>query len=103
MPSLFQRHFTFRHPLFRRQTSGSGEWWENSVYYFWWEFLRRHAGYEHTCENGGKGKYADLYADFGNVYGLSFKEWWTKGGRGARFIFRAGIAEWRRRAEPSRY
>lgn len=86
MPSSLQRHFTFRHPLFKRQQSVSGEWWENSVYYFWWEFLRRHNGYEKTCKSGGKGKYAKLYADFGNVHGVTFKEWWTKGGRGARLF-----------------
>jgi hypothetical protein len=86
MPSSLQRHFTFRHPLFRKQKSTSGEWWENSVYYFWWEFLRRHKGYRKTCENGGKGKYEKLYADFGNVHGITFKEWWTKGGRGVRLF-----------------
>jgi hypothetical protein len=86
MTSTFQHHFTFRHPLFRRQRSESGEWWQNSVYYLWWEFLRRHEGYRRTCENGGSGKYAKLYADFGNVHGVTFKEWWTKDGRGARLF-----------------
>jgi hypothetical protein len=86
MPSTIQRHFTFKHPLFKRQRSVSGEWWENSVYYFWWEFLRRHKGYKKTCENGGNGKYAKLYADFGNVHGVTFKDWWTKDDRGARLF-----------------
>jgi len=86
MSSSFQHHFTFRHPLFRRQRSASGEWWQNSVYYLWWEFLRRHEGYRRTCENAGNGKYAKLYADFGNVHGVTFKEWWTKHARGARLF-----------------
>ena len=86
MPPPFQRHFTFKHPLFKRQKSASGEWWEHSVYYLWWEFLRRHEGYKKTCEIDGKGKYAKLYDDFGNVHGVTFKEWWTKGGRGARLF-----------------
>lgn len=86
MPSPFQRHFTFKHPLFKRQRSASGEWWEHSVYYLWWQFLRRHEGYKKTCEIGGKGKYAEVYADFGNVHGMSFREWWTKGDRGARLF-----------------
>lgn len=60
--------------------------WENSVYYLWWEFLRRHEGYRETCESGGKGKYAKLYADFGDVHGMDFKEWWIKGDRGARLF-----------------
>jgi hypothetical protein len=64
----------------------AGEWWEESVYYFWWEFLRRHEGYKKTCETGGKGKYAKLYADFGNVHGVSFREWWNEGNRGARLF-----------------
>jgi hypothetical protein len=80
------RHFTVRHPLFQRKETKSGIWWENSVYYLWWEFLRRHDGYKETCKNGGDGKYAVLYADFGDVHEGTFKEWWTKDGRGARLF-----------------
>jgi hypothetical protein len=86
MTSTFPRHFAFAHPLFRLERSASGERWDSSVYYLWWEFLRRHEGYKKTCENGGDGKYAELYADFGNVHEGTFKEWWTKGGRGARLF-----------------
>jgi hypothetical protein len=86
MSPQIQRHFTFKHPLFKRHKSASGEWWEDSVYYFWWEFLRRHDGYKRTCDNGGNGKYSKLYSDFGNVHGISFKEWWTKDDRGARLF-----------------
>lgn len=86
MPSTFRRHFTFRHPLFRQEQSTSGVRWNNSVYYLWWEFLRRHDGYKRTCENGGKGEYEKLYVDFGNVHEGSFREWWTKDDRGARLF-----------------
>ena len=86
MPSIFQRHFAFRHPLFRQEQSTSGVRWNNSVYYLWWEFLRRHDGYKRTCENGGKGEYEKLYADFGNVHQGTFREWWTKDDRGARLF-----------------
>jgi len=86
MPSIFQRHFAFRHPLFRQEQSTSGVHWNNSVYYLWWEFLRRHDGYKRTCENGGKGEYEKLYADFGNVHEGNFREWWTKDDRGARLF-----------------
>jgi len=86
MPSTFQRHFAFRHPLFRQEQSTSGVRWNNSVYYFWWEFLRRHDGYKRTCENGGKGEYEKLYADFGNVHEGTFREWWAKYDRGARLF-----------------
>ena len=80
------RHFPFAHPLFRQEQSTSGVRWNNSVYYLWWEFLRRHEGYKETCENGGKGKYEKLYADFGNVHEGTFREWWTKDDRGARLF-----------------
>jgi hypothetical protein len=85
MPSL-QRHFTFKHPLFRARKSSTGVWRENSVYYLWWEFLRRHDGYKRTCENGGTGQYAKLYADFGDVHSGNFREWWMKDDRGARLF-----------------
>lgn len=86
MPSTFQRHFTFLHPLFREKKTKAGIWWENSVYYLWWEFLRRHGGYKRCCENGGKGQYAKLYVDFGDVHGVSFRQWWTAADRGARLF-----------------
>ena len=47
-----------------------------SVYYWWWEFLKRHEGYKETCLNGGKGKYAELYKELGNVHEGGFWEWW---------------------------
>jgi hypothetical protein len=59
---------------------------DNSIYYLWWEFLRRHEGYKKTCENGGKGKHAGLYADFGDVHEGTFREWWTKDDRGAHLF-----------------
>ncbi|MGO9681987.1 MAG: hypothetical protein ACLPTZ_05200 [Beijerinckiaceae bacterium] len=86
MPSIFQRHFAFRHPLFRQEQSTSGVRWNNSVYYLWWDFLRRHDGYKTTCDNGGKGEYQKLYANFGNVHEGTFREWWTKNDRGARLF-----------------
>ena len=51
--------------------------WQCSVYYFWWEYLRRHEGYRDTCHSGGEGEYADLYADFGDVHANDdFWAWW---------------------------
>jgi hypothetical protein len=53
--------------------------WKCSVYYYWWEYLRRHEGYRQCCANGGKGAYAKLYADFGNVHAHDdFWLWWSK-------------------------
>jgi hypothetical protein len=52
------------------------ERWKCSVYYFWWEYLRRHAGYRTTCENGGNGDFANLYKDFGDIHSTDFPTWW---------------------------
>lgn len=54
------------------------ETWQCSVYYYWWEYLRRHDGYRRTCEAGGKGAHAALYADMGNVHEGDFWSWWVK-------------------------
>lgn len=54
---------------------------QRSVYYFWWLFLKEHEGYRATCEAGGGGEYASLYADFGDVRGDDFMRWWKRTGR----------------------
>lgn len=52
--------------------------WEYSVYYWWWEFLRRHEGYRLCCQNGGKGKFAKLYADWGDIHACEYWTWWNQ-------------------------
>ena len=52
------------------------ERWKWSVFYYWWEYLRRHDGYRQTCEAGGIGQFAKLYADFGDVNSGDFWSWW---------------------------
>lgn len=52
------------------------ERWKCSVYYFWWEYLRRHDGYRMTCANGGKGEFANLFRDFGDIHSTDFPTWW---------------------------
>ena len=52
------------------------ERWKWSVFYYWWEYLRRHEGYRQTCEAGGSGEFAKLYADFGDVRSDDFWSWW---------------------------
>ena len=51
-----------------------------SPYYWWWVYLRRNEDYIKCCENGGKGKYAKLYKDFGDVREDNFKKWWKEKG-----------------------
>jgi hypothetical protein len=84
--ALLRRHFIFKHPLFRSSETATGIPWQKSVYYLWWEFLRRNAGYKRTCDMGGVGPGARLFADFGDVHSKGFKEWWSEGDRGARLF-----------------
>jgi hypothetical protein len=60
--------------------------WKSSVYYFWWEYLRRHAGYRACCEQGGSGEFSELYKDFGDVHAVEFKTWWQEKNRGGRLF-----------------
>lgn len=50
--------------------------WKCSVYYYWWEYLRRNTAYRVTCENGGQGEHAELFEWFGNVHATDFHTWW---------------------------
>lgn len=52
------------------------EHYKASVFYYWWAFLRLNEAYIKTCENGGRGKHAKLYDDFGDVRGDDFWAWW---------------------------
>lgn len=78
------RHFPYQHPLFgRSKNPQSTKSYENSVYYWWYEYLRRNKGYRLTCENGGVGPCSELFNDFGNVHGCDFKTWWKDNDKGA--------------------
>ncbi len=48
--------------------------------------MRRNEEYVDCCRASGKGALAALYFDFGDVLSSNFKEWWTKGERGARLF-----------------
>jgi len=52
------------------------EEWKCSVYYYWWEYLRRNEQYRETCQAGGEGQHALLYRWFGNVHEGDFHDWW---------------------------
>jgi hypothetical protein len=80
----FARTFAGKHPLFRASHTETGVRWQDSIYYLWWEYLRRHDGYRQCCERGGTGPYSKLFADFGNVHDGDFKTWWRK--RGVRLF-----------------
>ena len=78
------RHFPYQHPTFGTDKRPKASfYWKETVYYFWWEYLRRNDEYLKTCENNGAGKHADLYKDFGDVRDSDFKVWWNQENRGA--------------------
>jgi hypothetical protein len=82
-----QRHFPYQHPTFGRKTNPKpSSAWQRSVYYWWFEYLRRHEGYALTCKRGGKGKFSKLYAEFGDVHEADFKTWWTTDNRGVELF-----------------
>lgn len=55
------------------------EAWRYNVFYFWWEFLRRHEGYKDCCERDGAGRYKRLYADWGSIHAYeNFWTWWSE-------------------------
>jgi hypothetical protein len=90
-PSREARHFPYLHPLFGRGKLklSDASLWQRSVYYWWWEYLRRNELYRQVCEKKGhvtNGNLKRLYADFGNVHNVSFYEWWSEGRRGAELF-----------------
>lgn len=56
---------------------------EDSPYYWWYEYLKRHDEYRLCCEKKGRGTYSWLYKHFGNVHKFPFDEWW----RGHKWLF----------------
>lgn len=64
-----------RHKMPKPPYSGAPSW-QCSVYYFWWEFLRRSQRYRKCCDEGGKGRLSGLYRDFGDVRDPKFDRWW---------------------------
>jgi hypothetical protein len=76
--------FAYKHPTFGRSKSEkSQERYKNSVYYLWWEFLRRSDAYKKCCASDGKGKMKNIYLHFGDVFKSDFKTWWQSNERGA--------------------
>jgi hypothetical protein len=87
-----KKHFAFQHPVFGRSSSQKKtKPFKNSVYYFWYEFLKRNENYKECCRQGGLGAMADLYADFGDVFEMDFKSWWQENDRGARLFAEAPL------------
>ncbi len=81
----FKAHkFAYNHPKFgKSKFEKDAVPYKNSVYYLWWEFLRKNSEYEKCCKSRGKGSLESLYTDFGNVHSGDFKTWWQTNDRGA--------------------
>lgn len=88
-----QRHFPYQHPTFgtvkNPKTASS---WQNTVYYWWWSYLKRSDAYLETCNNNGQGPCSAIYPDFGDVRGDDFKAWWSENSRGV-YLFAEPRAE----------
>jgi hypothetical protein len=65
--------------------------YQASIYFWWWEYLKRNECYQVTCDGGGSGPLSGLYRDFGNVFEGDFLSWW----RAHRRIFaeRSGLVQ----------
>ena len=82
-----KRHFPYQHPTFGTEKKPKPKrYWEDTIYFIWWSYLKRSEKYIQTCESEGKKGLVELYKDFGDVRGDSFKEWWTKDSRGMRLF-----------------
>ena len=99
--AFLKKHFSFQHPTFGRSKSDKhSEPYKRSVYYFWYEFLKRNDDYKECCRQGGLGEMAGLYADFGDVFEMDFKTWWQENDRGARLFAEAPLPSVRQIKSP---
>ena len=66
------------------KTSVKGVPITDSIYYLWFEYLKRSEKYKTACANNGKGM-SKLYKDFGNVFDYEgvegFWSWWNEKGQ----------------------
>jgi hypothetical protein len=66
------------------KTSVKGVPTTDSIYYLWFEYLKRSEKYKTACTNNGKGM-TKLYKDFGNIFEYEgvegFWSWWNERGQ----------------------
>ena len=78
-----KRTYQHKAPKFRPTPSPREQrQWEDSVYYWWWRYLRLNEDYRRCCERNGRGSMGKLYRAFGNVFDTDFRTWWMEGKRG---------------------
>jgi len=69
--------FPHKHPLFKKKETKRGVHYENSIYYYWFEFLKLNEKYIAACKNKGRGM-KNIYEDFGDIRNKTFKQWWNE-------------------------
>jgi hypothetical protein len=53
--------------------------YHRNAYYWWFEYLKRNAGYEKYCRTQKPKKFADLYEHWGNIFEEDdFLDWWDR-------------------------
>lgn len=87
---ILQRHFVFKHPLFRKAKTSTGVEWRKSIYYLRCSVWRGHDGYRRNLRDRRQRALNETDKDFDNVHADDFKEWGTKYDRGARLFWGAG-------------
>ena len=80
----YKPRYLHNEPVFLSRPSAREEaQWKDSVYYWWWRYLRASKSYERCCKLGGKrGVGRKIYKDFGDVFASEFRTWWHENKRG---------------------
>jgi hypothetical protein len=90
-PEAPPRYRGLAYPWRDRTEADNQQLWRNSVYYYWWEYMRRNERYRLVCdlmESAGDSELRrlhsdsitaeeiELYGHFGNVHVTGFHAWW---------------------------
>ena len=75
-----RRRFLKLHPNFKRGKKFKGIAWHQSIYFYYFEFLKLSEQYEKTVHQKGSADLLlqNLYEDFGDIYSVNFKSWWLR-------------------------
>jgi hypothetical protein len=88
--SKHTRHFQFAHPTFGTEKNPKPALaWERSIYYWWFEHLKRNTSYHELIDTGSN---SQICLDFGDVRSKTFKDWWKENDR-AVFLFAEPLAK----------
>jgi hypothetical protein len=78
------RHFQYNHPTFGTDKNPKPpSAWESSVYYWWFEYLKRNTAYHELLDSNLE---SEICRDFGDVRNKTFKEWWREDDRAIKLF-----------------